>query len=164
MALTLYCAFDEVRAALGVNSEELNDAVLSLPIYEIGLVRELNKISTSLPAAFSTCNALGARSDLQQALVDATKLFSAYATARQVGASLAMLAPKDVGDGKATISRWAGTPYQDTMNEVKAQLAAARENLAGVYATYANGDAPDITTPGTFFVAAGRSVDPVTGS
>ncbi len=167
MALTGYCSREEVRAALGVNDTELPDAVLDLPVYQIGLVRELNKISTSLPAAFSTVSAIAeeSRTATQKELYEAVTFFCVYAAARQAGASLGVMAPKDVGDGKASISRFSDSPYKDALNRVDGQYSAAREWLVGALEAYqGSSTAIPSTTPFTFVVASPRSVDPVTGA
>jgi hypothetical protein len=166
MALTDYAQYDEVRAALGVNDVELKDAVLALPIYLMGLVRELNKISTSLPAAFSAVAELAEddRSDAQQALYDATRLFSAYAVAKQVGVSLPSFMPKDITDGKAAVGRFSGAPYEETLARIDQMFGALREDLATAYASYASEDAPSPLGPPTSFIAVARASDPVTGT
>lgn len=167
MALTKYCENDEVRAALGVNDIELSDTVLNLPVYEIGLVRELNKVSTSLPAAFSSATNVAeeTRTDAEQALVDATRLFSVYAAARQVGVSLGAMAPKDVGDGKAVISRFSDSPYKDVMQRVESMYMATKASLVESLNLYqGSGTSSLSTTPFTVFRASSRSFDPVTGA
>jgi hypothetical protein len=102
MSLTTYCDFGEVRSALGVNDIELSDLVLGLPVYEMGLIRELNRLSTSLNAAFLTIYAKtrASRTPDEAELHDSVRLFSVYAAAKQVGVSLANFAPKDVGMAK----------------------------------------------------------------
>lgn len=164
MALTKYVQYDEVRAALGANGEELVDSVLDLPVYEMGLVRELNKISTSLPAAFSTVNDIGetSRTDLQEALFNASRLFSVYAVARQVGVSLASFLPKDITDGKAAVGRFTGAPYEETMQNVEQMMAVTRADLVTAYAKYAGNDVL-VVAPAISFIASQRSTDPVTG-
>lgn len=164
MALTPYCENAEVRATLGVNAIELPDSVLNLPIYEIGLVRELNKVAPSLPASFSAINSKPAdqRTAAELALLDATKLFSAYASARQVGVSLASMMPKDVGDGKATVSRFADAPYKETLARIEAMYLASRSSLLASLAELTQLPAAAARTP-LAFVAATRSYDPVTG-
>lgn len=164
MAMTDYCEYGEIRAALGVNDVELSDAVLSLPIYEIGLVRELNKVSTSLPAAFSSAKGEDPQSAEAKGLVDAVHMFAAYSVAKQVGASLSTFAPKDVGDGKATIARFSGQPYTETMDNVKAALADARSALEDAFAVYNGQGASSAVDVSGFFVAGQRLTDPVTGS
>ena len=164
MAMTPYCEAAEIRAILGVNAIELPDVVLNLPIYTIGLMRELSKLSPSLPASFSAINAkaLADRTPLEQALFDATRLFSPYASARQVGVSLASMMPKDVGDGKATISRFADAPYKETMARIEAMFNAARGSLEATLAESEGTDAPAVKTF-LGFVVSSRTYDPVTG-
>jgi len=166
MALTSYCENDEVRAALGVNETELSDVVLNLPVYEIGLVRELNKISVTLPAAFSLVSAVAdeTRTDVQQALMDAVHLFSVYCSARQVGVSLGIMAPKDVGDGKASLARFSDSPYRDTLARVEQMYLATKASVLdalNAFAGTASGTAS--TVPFAVFSASKRSFDPVTG-
>lgn len=167
MSLTTYCQHSEVRSALGVNDQELRDEVLALPVYEMGLVRELNKLSTSLNAAFSAVAQLtpNARTALQAGLFDATRLFAVYAVAKQVGVSLANFAPKDVTDGKASVSRLAGDPAGDTMAKIDQMYSALRNELDTVYAAYAGGASAlsAASSPRPMFLASARRTDPVTG-
>ncbi len=166
MALTQYCELDEVRAALGVNDVELPDTVLNLPVYEIGLVRELAKVSTSLPAAFSSLLniAEGARSAQQVELFNATRMFSVYTCAKQVGVSLASMTPKGVSDGKASMARFSDSPYKDVLERVEMVLASARAHLIEAYATLSGGASAStqMSLP-LAFRAGGRTYDPVTG-
>jgi hypothetical protein len=166
MALTQYCELDEVRAALGVNNVELPDTVLNLPVYEIGLVRELAKVSSSLPAAFLAIQntAESTWTTAQRAVYDATHMFSVYACAKQVGVSLGAMVPKDVGDGKATLSRFADAPYKDVLDRVEQMLKTCRTDLATHYATLLGSTTPTSTVvPMTVFKASGRVYDPITG-
>lgn len=165
MSLTAYCSYDEVRSALGVNDTELKDSVLALPVYEMGLVRELNKLSTSLNAAFSTVRlkAPGSRSATEAALFDAVRLFSVYACAKQACVGLANFAPKDVGDGKASISRFAGVPYEVVMERVEGMYTSTRVELKAVYDTFL-GAAQAVVTAPVFAVGSQRGYDPVTGA
>lgn len=166
MALTAYCELGEIRAALGVNDIELPDTVMNLPVYEIGLVRELNRVSVSLPVAFSTVMNIAeeTRTAAGQALVDATRLFAVYATARQVGVSLGSMMPKDVGDGKANLARFSDSPYKDVMNRVESMYAAARASLLETLILFTGvGTSTKSTVPFTVFGKSGRGSDPVTG-
>jgi hypothetical protein len=165
MAITQYCHPDEVRAALGVNLIELPDNVISLPIYEIGLVRELARVATILPAQYLAAAAKSPE-DLtanEKALKDACRMFSAYTCARQVGAALGHIAPKDVGDGKATLGRFSGDPYKDVLTRVAELLAAAKADLLTAYAVFSGGTQV-VAKPLAVFAASSRSYDPVTGS
>lgn len=167
MALTTYCEFGEVRSTLGVNDIELNDQVLALPVYEMGLIRELNRLSTSLNAAFLTIHAklLADRTTEEATLHDAVRLFSVYAAARQVGVSLANFAPKDVADGKASVSRYAGEPFEKVMERINEYYGALKDDVKSAYALYTSAATTStLTTPANFFVAGKRSYDPVTGA
>lgn len=166
MALTTYCALAEVRAALGVSEVEIPDTVLNLPVYEIGLVRELNKVSTSLPVAFSTSSGIaeGLRTTAQQALVDATRLFCVYAAAKQVGVSLGAMAPKDIGDGKSTLSRFSDSPYKDVLQRVDGLYSAVKASLLAAIDDYSGSTSGiDARVPFRVFGKSARSYDPVTG-
>jgi hypothetical protein len=151
-----------------VNDIELTDSILALPVYEMGLVRELNRLSTSLNAAFSTIHSLlpEARTTAEATLHDAVRLFSVYAVSKQVGVSLANFAPKDVGDGKATISRYSGEPFEKVMARVDEYYGALRADLRSAYDAYASttSTVAALTTPSKFFVSAKRVYDPVVGA
>ena len=167
MSLTTYCEFGEVRSALGVNDIELSDVVLGLPVYEMGLIRELNRLSTSLNAAFSAIHPKipADRTTAEAELHDAVRLFSVYAAAKQVGVSLANFAPKDVGDGKATISRYSGEPFEKVLAGIDDYYNVLRTELRGVYEVFSSSatTAAASTRPSTFFIASKRGYDPVTG-
>jgi hypothetical protein len=165
MALTQYCELDEVRAALGVNDVELPDTVLNLPIYEIGLVRELAKISASLPAAFSDLLDLAesAWSDQQAELFSATRMFSVYACAKQVGVALASMTPKGVSDGKASVARFSDSPYKDVLERIEGVLAGARVHLIETYASFTGSSTGTQMVLPIAFRAGGRTYDPVSG-
>lgn len=168
MSLTAYCEFEEVRSALGVNDLELKDQVLDLPVYEMGLIREFNRLSTSLNAAFSSIHlkSPASRTSGESTLHDAVRLFSVYAVAKQVGVSLANFAPKDVGDGKATVSRYSGEPFEKVLARIDEYYAALRPELRSAYEVFSSttSTASLATTPNVFFVAAKRGYDPVTGA
>lgn len=165
MALTQYCEFGEVRAALGVNARELPDSVLALPIYEIGLVRELSNVSASLSTAFFLVSAVdvSARSTQQQQLSDAVRMFSVYACAKQVAVALASLAPKDVSDGKASTSRFSDAPYRDVQDRLDIAYQRAKAFLLDALSAYSGGGTPNSRPVATAFRSSVRSYDPVTG-
>lgn len=165
MSLTTYCSYDEVRSALGVNDLELPDRVLGLPVYEMGLVREISRLSTSLNAAFSSVAAKtpATRTVAEKALYDAMRLFSVYTVAKQVGVSLPTFAPKDVSDGKASVSRFAGEPFKATLEAIDEYLAAYKVDLKAAFDAF-NGATATAAPVLAGVLAAQRSYDPVTGS
>lgn len=165
MSLTTYCSYDEVRSALGVNDLELPDRVLGLPVYEMGLVREVSRLSTSLNAAFSSVSSKtpATRTAAEKALYDAMRLFSVYTVAKQVGVALPTFAPKEVSDGKASVSRFAGEPFKATLAAIDEYLAAYKLDLKAAFDAL-NGSATPQSAVMVGVVAASRSYDPVTGS
>ena len=164
MALTPYCETEAVRATLGVNSIELSDSVLNLPIYSIGLQRELSKLSPSLPASFLQINALpeASRTALEQSLFLSTRMFSVYASARQVGASLGTTAASDIGDGKASVARFSGEPYKDVLERVDKWYYETKTSLLASIALY-NGKLAPNPRAVVAFVKSQRTYDPITG-
>lgn len=165
MALTPYCSNEEVRAVLGVTTSELKDSVLDLPVFEMGLRRELIRVSPSLPAAFSAVNGLVTRSDVEEDLHQAVRLFCTYAAAKQAGASLALSAPKGLTDDKSGFDRFADSPYKDVLERVDTAYANNRQDLVDAYSAYSGAT----TQSGTYgmpvgVVRVGRSYDPVTGA
>lgn len=165
MPLSTYVEFNEVRAALGVNATELKDAVLALPVYEIGLVRELRKVSPALAASFSSiaAKAPAQRTAEEAELFGAVRTFSVYAVAKQVGVSLPTMLPKDITDGKASISRFSAEVVQRTLEAVGAAYAQARTNLQDVLAEAAGGSSAVAAVP-VIFSAVTRATDVVTGA
>lgn len=166
MALTPYCSNDEVRAVLGVTSSELGDLVLDLPVYETGLKREVQKISQSLPAAFFSALSVdtASRTTVQQALVEATQLFSVYAVAKQAGAPLAMAAPKSLNDDKSGFSRDSNSPYKDVLERVDSAFYRARQELQDAYAAFVGASATTFVGMPVGLRVSSRVTDPVTGS
>jgi hypothetical protein len=165
MALTPYCTNDEVRAVLGVSISEIQDEVLDLPVYEMGLRRELNKVSLSLPAAFSTVNSIAyaSRTAVQSALFDAVKMFSVYAVARQSGAPLALSAPKSLNDDKSGFSRYADSPYKDVLERIEQMFQHTRQDLLNALNEYQGSVTATRPVIGALAVSS-RVYDPVTGS
>lgn len=167
MSLTTYCDFAEVRSTLGVNKTELSDTVLDLPVYEMGLVRELVKVSMSLNAAFSVAHLKlpAARTSLEAAMHDAVRLFAVYAVAKQVGVSLANFAPKDITDGKASVGRFAGTPFESVLGRIDGMYAELKTDLKAAYESFAGAGSGAVSSliPAPVFRAVARVYDPVTG-
>lgn len=165
MPLSTYVDYNEVRGALGVNATELKDTVLALPVYEMGLVRELRKVSPTLAASFSSVAAMApaSRTEAEAELFEAVRVFSVYAVAKQVGVSLPTMIPKDITDGKASLSRFSAEVIKSTLDAVNAALAQARANLVSVLAEASGAPAPGVVVP-QIFLAVTRSTDVVTGA
>jgi hypothetical protein len=163
VALEDYTSQDEVRAALGVDSDELSDATLDLDMYYQYLLVELRSISATLLTDFATVVGIaeGSRSEVQAALFAAVKLFAPYAVAVFALPSLPLLAQKALTDGKASVTRFSGEPYKDTSERVQAMYEKLRTDLIAASGTYLGSSSVSSLRP--FLSAVGLAVDPVTG-
>jgi hypothetical protein len=170
LVITDFTSYGEVRAALGVSDEEVKDEVIGLPMYgnhlamefsqvedELDLTDDLESVHTTLAAV-----ALGTRTKVQKRALASLSLFATYAVARHLGTSLAMMAPKSIGDGKALMARFSDSPYKSTLAQVEAQYEKARTALATALAALNSTSTTQVTT--VFFGVASPASDPVTGS
>lgn len=164
MAITSYTSFDEVRAVLGVSSDELEDATLALPMYDYGLQAELNDISATLSADFAAVLAIAtqSRTAVQSWFYQTTKLFATYSVARQLCSGLPLFGPKDISDGKATVSRFADSPYRTVVKAVNDEFNKARLRLEAALAQLNSSSSATVTR--TYFLASPLATDPVTGT
>lgn len=164
MAVTDYTTFDDVRAALGVSAEELDDATLSLDLYTHSLALEMSGISAELPAAYATVldKAESARSAVELQFFSAVKAFAPYAVAKQLASSLPLFAPKTITDGKATVTRDSSAPFTLTIESCKDNYDRFRSALEAAYSAYIGKTTTAVLRP--FFGASAPSSDPVTGT
>lgn len=162
-AVTTYTTYADIRAALGVSDEDLEDVTLALSIYADYLEVELEEVDIALPGTFATLAALtppSPPSPAQARLLSSVRLFSAFAVAKQLTASLPLFAAKQVGDGKAVVSRF-DNPYKDTISKVNQQYDRMRNRVLS--SLVALGSTDSSVTRVLFAVAAGAT-DPVTGT
>jgi len=161
VALEFYTTEDEIRAALGVDPDELTDATLDLDMYLQFLLVKLRSISPSLPADYATVASIdeGTRTDEEAALYSGVKLFAPYAVAVFTLPALALMAQKQVTDGKAGVARFAGEPYKETMARVQAMYDQLKTELLDVYTAYIGGPAASTLRP--YLSVISPSVDPV---
>lgn len=162
MALLDYTTYEDIRAALGVSNDELEDSTLSLEVYEGNLTLELEDVSLALQTEYATVAALTTRTDAQTRFYDAARLFSTYAVAKHASVTLPMFSPKDIGDGKALVSRWADSPYKTTIKEVEKMYDRLKNRLAQAFAAYQSTSTTSVVQ--TFMVVSSPSTNPVTGS
>jgi hypothetical protein len=161
--LTDFTTYDEVRASLGTNPDELADVTLALPLYARGLVADLEDIAALLPTDYATVLAIneGTRTAKEQALVDAVQLFAPYSVAAQLSSSLPLFSPKQVTDGKAGFSRYADSPYKTSIDNAKKMFDRFRARLVVKYADYKSASSTAIVRP--YGGGVSPTSDPVTG-
>ena len=163
MALLTYTTYDDIRAALGVSSDEIEDATLSLSLYELNLTSEFEDISLTLESDYATVAALSSRTAVQDRFLQATRLFATYAVAFQATTSLPLFSPKDISDGKATVSRYADSPYKEVIKKVEQLYGRYRTKLEAALAANNAESAPSIAAR-TYMAVSIPDSDPVTGT
>lgn len=163
-SISLYTTYDDVRAILGVSDKELEDAALGQRVYADSLELDLIEIGATLPEFITQTEAihLASRSFEQRQFLRLVEQFATYSVARKAGSALAM-SPKTVSDGKASFSRFADSPYKQTLELIDREYYRLRAMLAAAFgALIGAADAP--SGPPRYMVGARAAIDRVTGS
>lgn len=165
MALTTYTSYAEIRAVLGVSAKELTDVTLALPLYEQVLLQDLDEVSATVAAAYTSVAAIdpGSRTTTQQKLYEITRSFAAYQVASNLLTALPLFAPRAVKDGRAELERQAD-PYADTKVGVAAMLSKLKTRLATIEAAYLGAPALAALPSYNLTTSTGLAVDPITGA
>lgn len=163
MSLINYTSYDDIRAALGVSDEELEDDTLGLTLYEDHLKAELDDISYGLDPFHATLEAVP-ETDLdpaQKRFMMAARLFATYATARTLTVTLPVFAPKTIEDGKARMERHAD-PYKATIQAINSEYERWRNRLKDAF--LALGETSAVNTRRTYLSVVSPASDPITGT
>jgi hypothetical protein len=165
MSLTDFTSYDDIRAALGVSAEEIEDATLSLPLYELNLVSELEEVNLDLISNYMDLQGIDASTLTaeQQRFDRYAQLFATYAVAKNLTVSLPLFSPKEVTDGKAGFSRYSTDPYKVTIARVIAECDKFRTKLEKAYGDLTSVATVDVPIRTFMFVASPTS-DPITGT
>jgi len=165
VAVIDYTTFAEIRAVLGVTTDELSDATLELDLYTYSLDLEIASIDAGLAAEFAAVKAVApvSRTTAQTTLYAAVKAFTPYAVAVQLASSLPLFAPKSITDGKASISRDSSAPYAATIAQCKFNYEKFRAGLEAAYSALVGG-AASVVAVLPFLSVVSPSSDPVTGT
>lgn len=170
MALVDFTTFDDVRAALGVSSDEIEDATLALAVYEFNLKDEMSEAgeeavaNSDLTSDYSTVAAKSPsdRTTAEQRLYETLRLFATYVVARHLTSALPMFAPKQQTDGKASLVRFTNDPYAQTVKAVTSLYDHYRARLIIAYARFKSLGTPVLTVR-SYLSVVSPAVDPVTG-
>lgn len=166
--LTQYTSYDEIRAAIGVAQEEIEDDVLSLPNYELILgfdLDELGDFTPTVQALFLALidNTVTPSPTVNEArFVSIMQVYAPYVIARHLLRTLTMFAPKLIKDSKTEMDRMTD-PYADTKVAVESFYQLMRTRLLAAYGVlYPSTTFAVIKTP-VPLIAVGLAADPVTG-
>jgi hypothetical protein len=159
--LTDYTTYDEVRAVLGLSTKDLEDATLSLSIYERNLTMELAEADPNVKSQYLAITLIpeNTRTAAQQTFFEVTQVFAAYSVSRQLLTSLPYFALQRVTDGRAE-----GEREHDAFKDTKDSINATYNILATRLKTYfaALGNNLVARESAVHSVGVGISYDPVT--
>ena len=161
MSLLNYTTYDDIRAALGVTDEELEDGVLGLQIYEDSLRFELDDVHPDLAALHTTLESTSVLTSAQERFMAACRGFATYAVARSLTSTLPMFGPKSIEDGKARMERFAD-PYKATIEAVNKSYATWKARLEAAYGTLMSTSKPTVFM--SYAVSATPTYNPITGA
>lgn len=159
--ITKYTSYDEVRSVLGVEDDELDDSTLGLGVYYNHLLEMFEDINPTLVTLYDEVDGTPVKTPLQERFLRLVQTFATYAVAKQLTPSLPMFAPRSIGDGKATMSRFLD-PYKDTIRGIEEQFTLTQNRLQQVV--------DELTSENRraegrrFLIGVGLAQDPVTGS
>lgn len=156
-----YTTPGEIRAILGVDVTDIDDATLALPIYEKYLLSDLEDIDVTLPDTYTTTKALLTPSASELRFLRCAQVFATFSLGKQLTGSLPLFALKQETDGKAQATRF-DNPYKDVAKNVAAEYERAKTKL--LQAMQALGSSTTVTTPRTYFSTVGLATDPITNA
>lgn len=166
MLITEYTTFEEVRAALGVSDDELEDDQINLPMYGDMLQIDLEDVHVNVPSVYVAAKQAveaGSASDDQRRFAQAAHLFATYAIARQLAGTLPLFSPEQITDGKAMIRRsQSDSPYKMAVDTVNREFARFRGRLDQMFAVV-NSSSGTTTAAKSFLSVVSPGADPVTG-
>jgi len=152
MAITDYTTYDDIRAVLGVEDDELTDATIGLSIYENTLSLALTATSGVLSPSTETRNLAEQHeyiSNLVSPTDDETKMlltivnYACCVVAAALSSSLPMLAPKIQSDGKSTLTRFASEEtYKSAQRGVWEMIAKIKGDFIELF-----GGTVEVSTP-----------------
>ncbi len=163
MALHDYTTSDDVRAALGVSSEELEEATLGLETIGTQLDMSLEDLSPDLADSYATVHAIQQhqRTEAQQRFYLYTRTYATYVVANLLLNTLAMFSFKRLTDGKAEAERT--DAWEDTKKDVRDNLELLRRRLQTAFTNLNTVYVAPAPTRMNFIVASGLLTNPVTG-
>jgi hypothetical protein len=166
MAITDYTTPEEVRSALSVNSTELPDEEVLLPLVEQRLEMRLYGISPNIEVRYSEIKLIleADRSAAQKKFMAAAQLLFTYAVAIDFCPTLGTMMTRVLSDGKASQERF-NEAIEDTIAGISSMYELARNRALAWLQVVDTGNPIPTTTPTalTIMVAVPLAVDPVTG-
>lgn len=163
--LKLIPSYDDVRAVLGVDDEELTDEQLALAVYSLQLSQGIDDVYENLPDLYKTLMEKKEQDPesltrLEKKILGTTQVYATYLLGSIIAPTLPIFAPKKISDGKALTER-----ISDPYKNIKAQLDAQLGDLLGTLEDLLGEYGENIPTKVFTFPVrgVGLAVDPITG-
>jgi len=170
--LTYVSSYEDIRALLGVSSDELADSTMELRVFERSMIEGFYDIDITLDlaqgtvlAAFAVVSAIAnaSRTSNQQSLFANVQSYATYYVAGDLASTLPQFSPKTITDGKAMVQRHADSGYRDTLAGIAIGKARAGSRLKRAYTLSVGGTVTAATVFDGLLISVPDS-DPVTGS
>jgi hypothetical protein len=162
--LTDYTSPDTVRALLGINDLEVEDAQLALEVYNLVVESGLDALSVTVLPLYETVKAVpeASRTPTQKRYYSSVQMYSATLVALELLPSLPMAVPRKIGDEKAITER-VNDPFKLLSENLAASLAVLGTRIK---ATLTILDPGFVSTAVVrrFASVVGLSPDPVIGA
>lgn len=159
--LTEYTSYADVRAALGVSEEEIDDETLDLPIFGTLLDEALLEVNAAVLPAWNGLPADADRTADEARFAALVSLFSTYAVAYELLNSAELFGFLKVADGRASTER-----TTDAFKNLRANIAAMRKRVKALLLAALLVIEPETSIPtvsaSIFVSAVGGATDPVT--
>lgn len=155
--LTEYTSYNAVRAVLGVSSDEIDDGVLELPMYEVLLSEDVLELQTNMLADYTTAKLLVTPESKR--FVRLFQTYASYQVAYTLLGSVPLFAPKDINDSKTAISRVAD-PFKNLEASIGNTLGYIRGRLLSAYLAYSPTTSVQVAVPRRLLSSVG-GYDPV---
>lgn len=160
--ITEYASYDSVRAVLGVSPEEVEDATLDLPLYEVLLKEDLLDLSSTIDADYNTAKELASPTAIETRFVQVMQTYASYQIAYTLLGAAPMFAPKDIKDGKAGVVR-VSDPFKGLETSIVQAMSYIRTRLLAAYETYSPTNVAPVTVTRRLLAGVTLGTDPVTG-
>ena len=158
-------SYDDVRAVIGADTEDLENAEIELKVIELQLVDVLDSISENLIGIYKDVQVrlkdpLQTTTKLERKIVGTLQVLSTYYIALILAPTFPVKILRKITDGKATGERTA-EPFEKLQAELEETVATLIDRLKDLLEEY--GEEVTRDTYGALTLSVGLAVDPVTG-
>jgi hypothetical protein len=132
MQITDYTTTNEIRALLGVSTDELEDATILQPVYTTILSESLYDIDPGLDPTFQAAIVLEPPSAAQTRFMNVASTYACYIVAQALLGSAPVFAPKRIKDDQTETDRVLN-PFAALQNSVQFGLGYLKPKVVLTY-------------------------------